>query len=68
MEPEEEEEEAHQFYNYSHMTDKERRKFLRKMPPEEQDKFRVEYLKYRAVKKLKPYQDFDPYAKGDKLD
>ena len=25
-------------------------------------------MKYRAVKKLKPYQDFDPYRKGDKLD
>ena len=46
------EEKAHQFYNYANMNNKERRKFLRKMSVEEQTKFRLDFLKYRAKKVL----------------
>jgi hypothetical protein len=61
-------EKAHQFYNYSHMDDKERRKFLRKMGEKEQEEFKIEYLKYRALKVLNKENEFIFKDKHDKLD
>lgn len=40
----------HQFYNYSNMSEREKRKFLGKMSLEEEKEFKIEYLKYRALK------------------
>lgn len=61
-------EKAHQFYNYSHMDDKERRKFLRTMGEKEQEEFKIEYLKYRALKVLNKENEFIFKDKHDKLD
>ena len=47
-----EEVDAHRFYNYSNMGEKERRKFIQKLGAEEGAAFKLEYLKYRALKVL----------------
>lgn len=43
---------AHRFYIYSNMGEKERRKFIQKLGAEEGAAFKLEYLKYRALKVL----------------
>ena len=63
-----EEDQAHQYYNYASMTDRERRKFLRKKPQEEQVAFRVEYLKYRAKKILNKDNEWLYSSHTDRLD
>ena len=58
----------HQFYEYSHMTDKKRRKFLSKLTLEEEKQFKIEYLKYRAKKIVNKTEQFAFKNKPDKLD
>ena len=50
------------------MNDKARNKFLRKMDKEEQKKFKIDYLKYRAMKIMKNQDQFLNKDKDDKFD
>ena len=44
-----------EFVEYGRMNDKKRRKFLSRMSVEEEKKFKMDYLKFRATKVLNRY-------------